>query len=254
VVLGLAAVRVQAQQPSSATDTATHASGSAWLERLSISTTYGELQPAGRSELFRLMDRAAIPGSSALRPKLIGGELHVRVMKQWSLLVGLEAGGSTVASVSRIQPMSGQTEVRQQTSLELTSVQSLGAEWQAVRWRRAGRDAWDHLRVVLGAGGGVAHYRLRQWGDFVDVERRVAFQQDFSSAGSGGLGYVSAGVEVPLRGWVALQGEVRRQAGSAPMSSDFASFDRLDLGGTRVSVGVVLQLSAHGARRAGSSP
>ena len=134
--------------------------------------------------------------------------------------------------------------MRQQTTLDVTSLQYAGADWEAFRWRRAGAGATDRLRVVLGAGGGVARYRLRQWGEFVDARRSVAYADDFASAGRGGFAYGSAALEVPLRRWIALQGDVRRQVGSAPMTADFAGFDRLDLGGTRLGVGVRLHPAA----------
>lgn len=221
---------------------------SSWLGRISVSAHLGELRPTGRSELFSLTDRALAPGAHALHPRLLGGELHVRVIGQWGLVVGAEAGESTVASASRVRSASSSSEVRQQTTLDLTSVQYLGVEWRAFRWRGGGLDAPDRLRLVLGAGGGAAHYRLRQWGEFVDVQRGITFQDDLRSAGRGAFGYASVGVEVPLRRWVAVSGELRRQAGSAPMSADYASFDRLDLDGTRLSVGLLV----HPARAFGS--
>jgi hypothetical protein len=213
-----------------------------WLDRVRLAARYGSFQPAGRSELFSLIDRALTPGSRALRPRLLGGELHVRVSGPWSIVAGAEAGSSTVASISRVQPAPSTGDVRQQTTLDLTAVETLGAEWRAFRWRGANPGATDRLRVVLGAGAGVAGYRLRQWGEFVDADRRVAYADDFGSTGRGTFGYASAGLEVPLRSWLALQGDVRRQVGSAPMSADYASFDRLDLGGTRVGAGVVVSL------------
>jgi hypothetical protein len=168
----------------------------------------------------------------------MGGALHVRVTDRWGLQFGIDVGESTVASASRVQPGSGAGAVRQQTRLELTAVPSLGAEWQALRWRGRGSNSTDRLRLVVGAGGGVASYRLRQHGDFVDAERRIAFPDDYRSAGRGSFSYASAGIEVPLRRWIALQGEMRHQVGSASMSADFAEFDRLDLGGTRVTAGL----------------
>ena len=246
----LAAAPVQAQQAPRDSAAAT-AAGRWWLDRLSIAAQYGVLRPAGGSELYALVDRALTPGADALRPKLVGGELHVRVRGPWSIVLGAEAGSGTVGSASRVQPAAAAGESPQQrTTLDLTAVQTLGASWQALRWRGGATGASDRLRLVLGAGGGVARYRLRQWGTFVDVERALAFENDLRSSGRGGLGYASASVEVPLRRWVALQGALRRQAGSAPMSADYASFDRLDLGGTRFSVGVLLHpASAFGAGR-----
>jgi hypothetical protein len=239
----LAALPVQAlvaQQTPGAATSDREAASPAWLERVAVSARYGVLLPSGRGEAFSLIDRALAPGAGALRPKLAGGALHVRVAARWEVLLGAEAGGSTVASTSRARPASADADVRQQTSLDFRSVQYLGAEWRALRWRGAGPDAPDRLRLVLGAGAGSARYRLRQWGDFVDAERLVAFRDEFGSTGRGPFGYGSAGVEVPLRPHVTLVGDLRRQWGSAPMSRDFAAFDRLDLGGTRLGAGVRL--------------
>ena len=240
LALGLvAAAPLRAQQAPR--DSAATPAGQSWLDRLSVAAQYGVLRPAGGSELYALVDRALTPGADALRPTLVGGELHVRVRGPWSLVLGAEAGSSTVGSASRVRPAgTADAAPRQQTTLDLTSVQTLGANWRAFRWRGGSAGAPDRLRLVLGAGGGVARYRLRQWGTFVDAERALAFENDFRSTGRGGFGHASASAEVPLRRWVALQGAVRRQAGSAPMSADYAGFDRLDLGGTRLGVGVLL--------------
>jgi len=208
-------------------------SGAAWLDRVALTLRYGALVPAGHSELFSLMDRALDPGSRALQPRLAGGELHVRAAGAFGVVLGAASGGGTVASVSRAQPLSGGAGTSQQTRLDLTTVGYVGAELTALRWHGA--------RLAFDAGGGVAHYTLRQWGDFVDADRQVGFAQDFRSAGSGAFGYAGAGVEVPVRRWVALRGDVRRQVGSAPMSGDFAAFDRLDLGGTTFGAGLTLR-------------
>ena len=213
-----------------------------WLGRVSVTARLGELRPSGRSQLYTLMDRALVPTSGALRPRLAGGELHVRVARGFGVVLGAEAGQGSVASVSRARATATSADARQQTTLDLTSLQYVGADWEAFRWRgaRTGARATDRLRVVLGAGGGVARYQLHQWGEFVDAQRSVAYADDFASAGRGGFAYGSAALEVPLRRWLSLQGDVRRQVGSAPMTADFAGFDRLDLGGTRLGVGVRL--------------
>jgi hypothetical protein len=212
----------------------------AWLDRVSVSVRYGELRPAGRSELYTLMDRAVTPGRSALRPRIAGG--HVRVAlgggRRFGVLLGTESGERTVTSTNLFSPLPYLGETRMQTSLDLRAVRYVGAEWTALRWRGAGES--DRARLVLGAGAGTASYRVRQWGEFVDAARRVSFLDDFQSAGRGSIAYGAAGVEVPVARWLALQGEVRRQFGSAPMNADYATFDRLDLGGTRLSAGVRL--------------
>lgn len=216
------------------------------LARVSVAAQVGEFRPAGGSELYALLDRALAPGARPLRPKLMGAALHLQMTSAWSLVLGADAGGTTIASVSRVQSTTGVSDVRQQTTFDLTSTQSLGVEWQALRWRGAG--ASDHLRLVLGGGGGLAHYRLRQWGNFVDVPQRIGFSDRFVSVGRGPFAYASAGIEIPLRSQLALRGEVRRLAGSAPMSDDYSTFDRLDLSGTTVSMGVRIPLSTGAGR------
>lgn len=240
VLAMLVAAPAQAQQGPDDAGARAAAPGPTWLERVSVSARFGTFQPTGRSELYALLDDALTPGVRPLRPRLVGGEVHLRVTERWGVLAGAEAGGRTIASASQVQPEPASGEVRQQTSLRLTSVQYVGAEWQALRRRDNGEGDADQPRLVLRAGGGTARYRLRQWGTFVDVQRRIAFEDDLTSARRGAFVYASAAVEVPLNRWVALQGELRRQAGSAPMATDYAEFDRLDLGGTMFSMGILL--------------
>jgi hypothetical protein len=239
------ALAASAAAPAAAQD----APPSSWLERVSVSAAFAELRPAGRSELFTLAERAFAPGLRTLRPRLAAGELHVRLGRRWGVLLGTEAGGRTVSSVNLYHPLPYLGESTVQTSLDLGAVHYVGVEWTAVRWRDASARRADRLRLVLGAGGGVASYRLRQWGEFVDVARRMAFVDDFRSAGRGAVGYAGAAVEVPVRPWIALRGDVRRQVGTASMSDDFATFDRLDLGGTRLSAGVRVHPAAVARKR-----
>jgi hypothetical protein len=64
-----------------------------------------------------------------------------------------------------------------------------------------------------------------------------AFRWSRPDAGRGAFGFASAAAEVPLQRWLALQAELRHQVGSATMSADYDTFDHIDLGGTRFSVG-----------------
>jgi hypothetical protein len=210
---------------------------SAW-SRISVAVRYGVLTPSGNSEVYALIDRALDPGTATLNPRLTGVDLAVRITPRWSIRLGTESGERTMGSVSRVSPATTTSAVAQQTALQLTSAQSLGAEWRAARWTRSGGAGLDRARAILGAGVGTARYRFHQWGAFVDAERLVAYRDDFYSTGRGTFEYLSAGLEVPIRRWVSLQGTVRQQFGTAPMSDDFAAFDHLDLGGTNASIGV----------------
>ncbi|HEX6630463.1 MAG TPA: hypothetical protein VF048_05205, partial [Gemmatimonadaceae bacterium] len=127
--VALATRPVQAQRPVGwdGADTAA-TTAPAWLRRLDVSARYGTFLPTGRSELYALLDDALVPGARVLRPRLVGGALHLRLTDRWGLLLGAEGGGSTVASASRVGPEPASGQVRQQTSLALTSAQYVGAE------------------------------------------------------------------------------------------------------------------------------
>lgn len=211
--------------------------GPSWLSRVSVSGNTGVLQPSRGSQFYALVDGALSPGATALHPRLTGGELRIVARARWSVVGGLQAGGQTLVSVSRANATSLAGDVSQQTTLDLSSLTYIGAQFEAWQWRSA---STTRARLLLSAGAGSARYRVRQWGDFVDATRRISFPNDFRSSGAGAIGYLGASAEVPVVRWAAINAEWRRQAGSAPMSVDYASFDRLDLGGDRLSVGLTL--------------
>jgi len=212
-----------------------------WLSRLSISARAGVLAPRGQSELFALLDDALSPGGDALRPRLVGGDVQYRLTPRWSVMIGGERGSRTIGSSSLMAPAGTTTGVAQRTSLELSGAQYLGAELEAIGLGGVASSGQHRVQLLLSGGVGAAQYRLRQWGEFVDVPRAYAYAEDFRSAGSGAFSFLGAGLRIPLSARLALQANARRQFGSAPMSADYSTFDRLDLGGTQVSVGFRLR-------------
>jgi len=82
----------------------------------------------------------------------------------------------------RAVPTAPAPSLAQRTSLDLTSMLSAGAQIVAWRWRGAAhadaRTRSDQARVVVGAGGGRAQYRLHQRGTFVDADRLIAWLTD----------------------------------------------------------------------------
>jgi hypothetical protein len=235
-LLLLAAGIAEAQSASSASSATATA---AWPSRLGVSVRGGEFRLAGNSEAFRLFDQALTAGTAQLAPRVAGAEIQVRVWRSLSAVAGAETGNRTAASFSRVAPATSSTPVAQRTSFDLSSVQYAGVQWQAWQWQRSGQSV-ERLRVVLGGGLGQARYALRQWGNFVDVTRQVEFSDDLESNGRGSFRYLSAKLEVPVSRRIAMQGDVRHHSGRASMNGDFRTFDRLDLGGTRLGLGVVV--------------
>ncbi len=226
-------------------------SSQSWTSRVSASVRYGVFTPSGTSDVYTLMDRALDNGGASLNPRMTGIDVHARLSERLGVMLGVEAGARTIGSVSRMPPSTSSFyagEVAQQSTLQLTGVQLLGAEWRALRWRPAGKAA-DVARITVGGGVGSASYRFRQWGEFLDASRLVRYRNDFYSTGRGTIGFAGATLEVPVRSWIALQGTIRRQFGSAPMSDDYASFNRIDLGGTSIHAGARLTPSSLLRRR-----
>lgn len=213
--------------------------GAAWPSRLGVSVHGGEFRPAGNSEAFRVFDEALTAGTDALTPRVAGVELQVRLWRRLRVVGGVERGSRTIASQSRVQPVSSATPAEQRTTLDFTAVRYGGVQWQAWQWQGASRSV-ERLRVIVGGGVGQSQYALRQWGEFVDVPRQVTFSDDLQSKGRGTFRYLSASVEAPLSRQIALHGDIRRHAGRAGMNGDFSAFDRLDLSGTRLSLGVLV--------------
>lgn len=203
-----------------------------------VTVRYGSYRLKANSGFYRLVDEALTPGSDALRPNIWSVDVAVAMTSRLHLLVGFEHGSRSTGSQSRALSVAGRA-VEQRTSLAFSSVYLAGA-----KWRLAGgfpnATGQDRATLYLQAGAGAALYRLRQSGEFLDANRRVTFGNEFVSSGAGRTGYLGAAVELPVQPWLALTGDWRLQRGSAPMTDDFASFDRLDLGGARASLGMAI--------------
>lgn len=223
----------------SATAGTADSSAMSWSARWSLEVRGSRVVSSERGQFYTLIERELRPGADALRATLPGLAVHLRITPRVTLVGGAERGDRTASSVHRVSPAGA--AVQQRTSLEYTGVQFVGLEWRALSFGRAPRNVPDgRAQLLLGAGAGRASYALRQWGDFVDVPRNVVFTDDLRSRGDGSFVWAQAAVVVPVSRTVAFRGDVRQQRGRAEMSHDFASFDKLDLGGIRWGVGLVL--------------
>lgn len=213
-----------------------------WHTRIAIGVHTGRLTLSGGGEALELFNRALDPGIGGLHPTLRGGMLRVRVASRWAVHAGTESGERTSASTSRVQPAGVTSPVAQSSQFALRRAWHAGAEWQAWQLGHGAGDA--AARLFVGVGVGAATYGVHQWGTFVDADRLVAFDGDFRSAGHGTIGYGSLAIDLGLLRGLSVRGEIRRQFGSATMDADFSAFDRIDLGGTRLGVGMLVAPTA----------
>ena len=227
-------------QPLTAQDSET-VPAAHWRERTSLGVSAGVLRPTGNSQLYTLLDRALTPGGQLLQPRLASGTVYFAVTPTVSLAWRSALGGYTAATGSIAQPSVPTAGISQRTTLRLRVQSTLGAQFTAWRWAAPARSrVTDRLRLTLGAGAGVVSYRLSQRGTFVDATNSVAYGAAYRSSGIGPLTYAASELEMPLTRSVAVQASLRRQWGSARMSEDYSTFDRLDFGGTTAMLGVLI--------------
>jgi len=93
----------------------------------------------------------------------------------------------------------------------------------------------------VAAGGGITWYQFRQSGDFVDYKTLDVFGSTLESSQWAPSAYGAVGVDYALSARMALTGEARYDASSARMSSDFSGFNRIDLSGAVVTVGLTVR-------------
>lgn len=211
-----------------------------WQSRFAVGISAGALSPTAHSQLYTLLDRALTPGRHMLQPRLMSGTVLYATSPNVSLVWRSDVGTHTARSVSIAQPTTPTTDLSQNTTLRIRLQSTLGAQFTAWRWEApASSLRSDRLRLTFGAGLGVVAYQLDQRGTFVDAPDRIAYGASYRSSGVGPLTYASSSLEIPVRRQLSITAVVRHQWGSARMSQDYATFDRLDLGGTTVSIGMV---------------
>jgi hypothetical protein len=120
-------------------------------------------------------------------------------------------------------------------ALTLGIKQYIGAPGHSI-----GRYAWVPTRTVpyVGIGAGTMYYNFRQSGDFIDFQTFDVFSSQYASSGWVPTAYARGGIEYSLSSRMGLVGDARYNWASAELSDDFSGFERLDLSGLSVTVGL----------------
>lgn len=195
-----------------------------------LHTTGGDLFDFFKSEL--IVDRGDFRGPAVL------GELGLYLLPRVDLAVGLGVSSVETTSESRNWLDSDDQPILQTTTLRVVPLTASFRIYPLNRGRRVSSLAWIPHRTVpyVGAGGGVAWYRLRQVGDFVTEDGQI-FADDYASNASTAVGHVLAGVEHWLTPRVGLSLEGRYTVGDATPAGDFTDWESLDLSGLQLSIG-----------------
>jgi len=118
------------------------------------------------------------------------------------------------------------------------------------RERQISRHAWVRDRVVpyLGGGIGATYYKLKQWGDFVDigdplvVGDEVIFEDEFTSDGWGFAQHVFGGIDIKLTPGIGLILETRYDWAKADVGGSYEGFEDIELNGLSVLIGFAFKL------------
>lgn len=203
----------------------------------------GVARPSERSDLFSFVQDELTLARGDFAGGSMGADLAFFVAPSFAVQVGVGYSGRTVPSVYRDWVDNDDREIEQSTVLRRVPL-SLGLRYYLKPpGRRLSRLAWVPARVspYVAAGGGVTWYSFRQKGDFVDYRTLDVFGTELeSSAWSRGV-FAAVGADYALRARVGLVGEARYDQASAGLGSDFSGFNRIDLSGFAVTVGLALR-------------
>jgi hypothetical protein len=170
----------------------------------------------------------------------VGADVGVWLGGRSTLIFGVDVTNASAPSEYRRLVDNERQPITQTT--RLVGVHSTAGLKYALtsRGRAIGRLVWIPRRVVpyVAAGGGVAFYRLRQSGDFVDFADRSIFPASFESQGWSPAVYVGGGADVQVGRRLQVTGDVRFRHARARLDQTWVDFEPLDLSGIRAMVGV----------------
>jgi len=209
-------------------------------ERYSLTIRSGSFRPRGAGDLFATFSTALTLAPEDLRAQSIGVDGSWLMSERWELVAAIEGSSASAASQTRAPRPGGGLPVQQWTSFALEPVGTVAVRYYLVPPFRWNGESWvsEPSRVFVGGGLGMLGYSLRQQGEFLDVENAQTFVADLESRGLGRIGFLTAGIEVPLFARLGGLIEARYQFSDAPLAAGFAAFERVDLSGLRLSIGI----------------
>ncbi len=141
------------------------------------------------------------------------------------------------AFVENGSPISQRTELRQ-------VAYTVGARYALTAPGRAVSSlAWIPARITpyVGGGGGVMYYRVRQNGDFVNIDNLAIFTDLLESDGWTPAVFVNAGADVHVYRRAFLNVDGRYLWASPQLGEPWRAFEELDLAGFRLSGGISIR-------------
>jgi hypothetical protein len=173
-----------------------------------------------------------------------GGELAYRIAPRLDFTVdGAYAGVDRNSHYRKFTDSNGQ-EIEQSTSLKRVPLTANIRAYLASPGRSVGSLAFIPARVVpwLGVGAGATWYDLKQTGDFIDTNTLNVFPATFHSSGWGPALQGMGGIDLTLTPRIAATADARYTWSRATLGGDFQGYDKIDLSGVAVTLGLTFRL------------
>lgn len=173
-----------------------------------------------------------------------GGEIAFRIAPRFDLT--LDVGYSSASKDSHYRDLVDldDNEIEQTTSFKRAPVTLNVRGYLASKGRSVGSLAFIPARVVpwLGAGVGASWFQLKQSGSFVDPGTSAVYDDTFESSGWGPAVQGMGGLDLTLTPRIAATADARYTWSRASLDSGFEGYDKIDLSGVAVTLGVTFRL------------
>ncbi len=209
-----------------------------------ISLRGGYAIAAARSDLFDFTVDELTLNKRDFSSYTVGGEVGVPVADRFEIV--LDLGYSRANRGSEFRHFVDNKDLPIEQSLEFirTPITANVRYYVAPPGRAVGKLAWIPAKLTpwIGAGAGTMYYSFRQRGDFVDFETTNVFYDDFESGGFTPVVQGIGGFDLTLTPSLALTTDARFLWARGRVSSDYSGFDKIDLSGAQVTVGLTLRM------------
>lgn len=174
----------------------------------------------------------------------LGAELGIRLAPQLDFTLDAAWSGMSKGTHYRNFVDNNNQEIEQSTALRRVPLTVNLKAFLAPRGRSVGRLAYIPSKVVpwVGVGAGATWYSLEQSGDFINTTSGAVYNDKFQDSGWGPGLQGMGGVDVSLTPRIALTGDARYLWSKASMGTDFQGYDKIDLSGVSLALGVTFRL------------
>lgn len=209
----------------------------------SFTVRAGMARPSEGSDLFSFVRDELTVSRGAFAGGSLSADAAFFIRPQWAVQFGIGFASRTTASVYRDWVDTDDREIEQSSSLKRLPLSAGLRYYLQPPGRSISRLAWVPARVApyVAAGGGITWYRFKQAGDFVDYQTLDVFGSELKSEAWSPSVFMAAGADYALGARVGVVGEARYDWARAGLSSDFSGFDRIDLSGFAVTVGLAFR-------------